>query len=301
MLRIESMIAEENSPSRILLALLLKNAAMGGKAMNIHVLQTGSTLVSSAVPDRSTHKWPYAYTDLFQSRKKRISVPVKTFLVETSGHLVLIDTGWSEECITHPIRHLGFGLWFASEPVLKKEETVPARLSKLGLKPEELDAVILTHLDCDHASGLIPVKNAKHIFCSKEEWEHAHTRDVRYNPKFWEDVPVETLNMEEDPGAPFGKSCDVFMDGSFKAVLTPGHSEGSIAILAKGKTGFAAFIGDDSYNRHSWEDLKLPGPVFNKEDMKKTLQWVQKLNRDPECIGIYAAHDPEGPEDGNDL
>lgn len=32
--------------------------------MNIHVFQTGGTLVSGAVPDRSSHRWKYAYTDL---------------------------------------------------------------------------------------------------------------------------------------------------------------------------------------------------------------------------------------------
>jgi N-acyl homoserine lactone hydrolase len=269
--------------------------------MNIRVLQTGSTLVSSAVPDRTSHRWSMAYTDLFQDRRKRISVPVKAFLIENAGHRVLIDTGWSEECATHPIRHLGFGLWFASEPVLTKGETVPAQLQKLGLTPEDIDAVILTHLDCDHVSGLIPVRKAKHIYCSKEEWDHAHTKDVRYNPKFWEGVQMEMLPMQDDSEAPFGKSCDVFGDGSCRAVLTPGHSEGSVAVLAKGKTGYAAFVGDDSYNRRSWEDLKLPGPIYNKGDMKKTLRWVQKLSRDPDCIGVYAAHDPEGLSGGDDL
>lgn len=63
--------------------------------MKIYTLQTGSTLVSSAVPDRSSHRWTYAYTGLLQRRKKRICVPVKAFLVENQGHRVLIDTGWS--------------------------------------------------------------------------------------------------------------------------------------------------------------------------------------------------------------
>lgn len=37
--------------------------------MKITVIQTGSTLVSGAVPDRSSHKWKYAYTGLFQKLK----------------------------------------------------------------------------------------------------------------------------------------------------------------------------------------------------------------------------------------
>lgn len=269
--------------------------------MNIYVLQTGSTLVSSAVPDRSSHKWAYAYSDLFQKRSDRIKVPVKTFLIETEGHRVLVDTGWSAECATNPIRHLGFGLWFASEPVMKENQSVPAQLDVMDLKPEDIDALILTHLDCDHASGLIPMKGAKHIFCSEEEWMHAQKRDVRYNPALWKGVHMEILPMQDDAEAPFGKSCDLFGDGSIRVILTPGHSEGSVAVLARGETGYAAFIGDDSYNRHSWEEQKLPGPVYNIPDMRKTLQWVQKLSKDPACIGIYAAHDPEGPLGGRNL
>lgn len=293
--------------------------------MNIYVLQTGSTLVSSAVPDRSSHRWSQAYTDLFQRRSDRISVPVKAFLVETAGHRVLVDTGWSAECATHPIRHLGFGLWFASEPVMTEDEAVPAQLARHGLAPSDLDAIVLTHLDCDHASGLVPLKDAQRIYCSEEEWRHAHgvstnektsyeinptsgvrrlpifARDVRYRSQFWEGVHMETLPMKDDPTAPFFKSCDLFGDGSVRVVLTPGHSEGSVAVLAQGGTGYAAFVGDDSYNRHSWEEQKLPGPLYNAEDMRRTLAWVKALSQDPKCIGIYAAHDPEGPVGGCDL
>lgn len=270
--------------------------------MKVSVLQTGSTLVSSAVPDRSSHRWSWAYTGLFQKRNKRISVPVKAFLVETNGHRVLIDTGWSAECATHAVRHLGFGLWFASEPVMEADQAVPAQLKELGLRPEDLDAVILTHLDCDHVSGLVPLAGARKVYCSEPEWLHACTKnDVRYRTSLWRGVPVETIAMSDDPQAPFGKSCDVFGDGSIKAVLTPGHSEGSMAVIAYGANGYAAFVGDDSYNRHSWEGLKLPGPVFDVEAMRRTLLWVRSLSEDERCVALYAAHDPEGPSEFSDV
>lgn len=158
-------------------------------------------------------------------------MPVNTFLVETAGHTVLVDTGWPEECVSHPLSHLGFGLWFASEPVTEEGEGVPAQLGKLGLAPEDLDAIILTHLDCDHASGLQPLKRAQHIFCSKEEWTEAQTRDVRYRSQFWEGMAIGTLEMAEDPAAPFGLSCDVFGDGSLKA--RPGIRRGLSRCLHK--------------------------------------------------------------------
>lgn len=69
-----------------------------------------------------------------------------------------------------------------------------------------------------------------------------------------------------------------------------------MAIRISENNKFALFVGDNGYNRHSWEDLKLPGPIYSKKNMMKALQWVQKMSRLPNCAGIYAAHDPEIPQ-----
>lgn len=259
----------------------------------IKVIQTGSTLVSPAVPDRSTRKNKLAYTGLFQKRKNRIEVPVKVFFIEINGRKILIDTGWSAACASHPIKHMGFGLWFASEPIIKKQESAYNQLQAMGIQPDDIDAVILTHLDCDHASGLVDLKGVKHIYTTEEEWHKANTCDVRYNKKFWQDIHFEILDMAEDHTAPFKKSCDLFGDDSVKIVFTPGHSAGAVAIVLNDNNKFAVIAGDNGYNRNSWEKLALPGPIYDKENMKKALHWIQNMSRKENCIGIFAAHDPE--------
>ena len=117
--------------------------------MNIKTIKTGSVLVSPAIPNGSAHWFKYAYTGLFQLRSNRITVPVKCFYITIGSHHILIDTGWSKEVIEHPIKHLGFGIWFSSEPVMKLEE---AAINQL--KDQPIDGIYMTHLDCDHASGL---------------------------------------------------------------------------------------------------------------------------------------------------
>ena len=74
--------------------------------MKIETVQTGWTLVSSSVPDRSKHKWKKAYSRLFQSKDSRIKVPVKCFYVTVAGHAFLIDAGWSEQVADNAKRHL---------------------------------------------------------------------------------------------------------------------------------------------------------------------------------------------------
>ncbi len=43
----------------------------------------------------------------------------------------------------------------------------------LGIHPADLDMVLLSHLDCDHASGLKLVADAKQILVSKDELLYA--------------------------------------------------------------------------------------------------------------------------------
>ena len=43
----------------------------------------------------------------------------------------------------------------------------------MGIKPTDLDYVLLTHLDCDHANGLRAMKDAKHIIVAQEELDCA--------------------------------------------------------------------------------------------------------------------------------
>ena len=263
--------------------------------VRIHVIQTGSTLVSSAVPNRAAHANPLAYTGLFQSRQKRISVPVKCFLFEINDRRILVDAGWSNQCATNAKEHLGFGLWFASEPVLAEDEGLAGQLNRLGVSPADIDAVLMTHLDCDHASGLADVRGAKSYYVTREELEAGNKGGARYRPAFWEGVTFTYYSMAENEKAPFSKQCNIFGDGSVIVYFTPTHSPGSVAIAVRNNGKYALFTGDNAYNRHSWEEGCLPGPLYNRENEKRVLAWIADHANNPDCAAILCAHDPEVP------
>ena len=78
-----------------------QNCQTGVGIMRIETIQTGWTLVSGSVPDRSKHRWKKAYSRLFQSRDNRIKVPVMS-RVESAKHQL---EGKKIDCIlmTHHI------------------------------------------------------------------------------------------------------------------------------------------------------------------------------------------------------
>jgi N-acyl homoserine lactone hydrolase len=129
--------------------------------IKIHVLNCGEVGVDPAVPDRSISKYALAYTGLFRSARRRIWIPVKAFLIEHPKGLILVDTGWDSAVRKHPVRALTFPLWITSKPRLPEGTAVDEQLAALGLKPEDLDYVLMTHMDIDHDSGLRLIRDAK--------------------------------------------------------------------------------------------------------------------------------------------
>jgi N-acyl homoserine lactone hydrolase len=79
-----------------------------------------------------------------------VSVPLYGVLIETDEARILFDTGphpdslrrWSQDLL--PFEYL----------VAREDQFLPPRLSQLGLKPEDIDLVIMSHLHMDHSGGL---------------------------------------------------------------------------------------------------------------------------------------------------
>ncbi len=241
--------------------------------------------MSPAVPDRNTRKNPYAYTGLFQRKKNRIKVPVKCFYVEVGSHSFLVDAGWSKQVVDHAIEHLGYGLYFASEPVMELAEAAVNQL-----KGKTIDAIYMTHLDCDHASGLQDFQNTP-IYASKEELNFATKKKIRYG-KLLKGLNIRTLEFNEDKNAPFQQSCDIYHDGSVIAYLTPTHSAGSVIYKINENDRYALIVGDNGYKDDSWKKGLLPGPLYDKGNTAYCLEWIRHCSEDKNCLGIFCAHNP---------
>ena len=261
--------------------------------IRIHILNCGSVGVDEAVPDRGVSKNALAYTGLFRTPRHRITLPVKAFYIEHPKGRILVDTAWDRAVREHPIRTLTFPMWFASKPILPPGEAVDERLAALGVTPETLDYVILTHMDIDHDSGLRLVKSAKRIMVSPGEWRAIHSSQVRYVRRPWKKIPLTQMRFTADASAPCGLSWDVFGDGTATVLSLPGHTQGSVAVRVSAGSRFVLLVGDTGYNRASWENRSLPGPVYDGEKMKKALAWVAAEMKKPGCAAVLAAHDPE--------
>lgn len=263
------------------------------KKIRVHVMHTGEVGVDPAVPFRDVSKNPIAYTGLFRSPKRRIWLPVSAYLIEHPKGLVLVDTGWHSDVRVNQKKHMSWKLNMASKARLPVGEAVDEQLAALGIKPQDLDYVFISHMDGDHISGLRLVKDAKRILTSREELEVATKGELRYVKRLWQGVDIQPFEMNHSEYGPFGRSYDVFGDGTVLMVDISGHSNGTSATLIQKNGKFVLLTADCGYAKDSWESIRLPGPVSEKDKMKRSLEWVREMSQKEGCIEILANHDQE--------
>ncbi|KAJ0385091.1 hypothetical protein COL922a_007082 [Colletotrichum nupharicola] len=88
-------------------------------------------------------------------------LPIGVFLIRHADGPILIDTGASPQCMQagyFPM--LSYLTTVLGELQLAPEDGIVSQLAKLGVKPTDLQAVVLTHLHHDHAGGLEEIVEA---------------------------------------------------------------------------------------------------------------------------------------------
>lgn len=132
---------------------------------------------------------------------------------------------------------------FQSEP-RKREQEIEAQLARAGVKPEEIDIVVLTHLHWDHVGNVTKFPNAQFI-CSQEELRFAlHPLPCLYKayealqwgmePRFLKVIErMKAVEMKEKE----------ILEG-VKLIPLPGHTPGSIGVVVETEKGPHVITGD---------------------------------------------------------
>ena len=273
--------------------------------IKIHVFHTGRVCVAPELPFGGEHCNPIKASGIFGKKKDRLWLPVSAYLIECSHGKILFDCGWHRDMSPNgefdknaQIKSLGgFPLYKTNQGVLPMGEAIDEQLAKLGVKPSDLDMVLLSHLDCDHANGLKLVKDAKRILVSNDEISFAGNgslmNKIRYNSDWWSGTKIEGFDWNGTDG-PVQKSYDIFGDKSFVMVNIPGHCKGLCALKITNENGkYVLLFSDGGYARKSWEKQITSGIADDKEQQKKSLAWIREQSLSFDCVESIANHDPD--------
>jgi glyoxylase-like metal-dependent hydrolase (beta-lactamase superfamily II) len=155
------------------------------------------------------------------------TIPIYSWYLEGGDKTILVDTGEMHPVISED-REKAIG-----GPILTFEEG----LSRHGLKPEDVDIVIHTHLHNDHCENDYKCTNAR-FYVHEKELEHIHDPhplDFRYLEDYIEDV--------EDNGQVEVVTGDIEVVPGIRMVHTPAHTEGGMSVLVDTPAGTVMICG----------------------------------------------------------
>jgi N-acyl homoserine lactone hydrolase len=190
---------------------------------------------------------------------KRIFLPIYVFYLEGGPEKILVDTGL-EQFMVPPGLEEQYGL-----KVLEFEDA----LATYGLKPEDIDIIIHTHLHNDHCENDYKCTNAR-VYVQKKEYEFfldPHPLDHRYFPDLLDDVEVVQVDGDQE-----------IVEG-VQVLLTPGHTVGGQSIVvntAKGKAVITGFCCNEQ-NFPSSGQVVASGVHINAIDAYESARKVREL------------------------
>ena len=272
--------------------------------IKIHVLHCGRVCVSKFLPFGGEGCSLIKASGVFGKEGDRVWLPVSAYLIEHPHGLLLVDTGWERAMSPRgafdahaQVASLGSRLLYkTNQGMVEPGKTVGEQLARMGITARDLDYVLLTHLDCDHANGLSEVRDARRILVSADELTFASrfpNNAVRYQKRWWSGVNLQTFAWSGTEG-PAGKSHDLFEVGSLALVNIPGHAEGLFAVKVTGADGrFALLFSDGGYATRSWQEMVLPGIASDRAQQRRSLAWIRQESLRPECVESIANHDPD--------
>lgn len=270
--------------------------------IRIHVLHTGKVRVSPALPFGGNCSIIKA-SGITTPKEKWLWLPVSSYLVEHPKGLILVDCGWHREMSPDgtfnkkaQIKSLGSRILYGiNQGVVEKGMAIDEQLCQMGFKTTDLDYVLLTHLDCDHANGLRAVAGAKKIFVSRSEMLFAQKKSIsnliRYQRRWWQGVNLDLFDWNSVDG-PFQRSFDLFGDGSVVMTNIPGHSDGLCVVRIKNSEGkYVLLFSDGGYAAKSWQEMITSGVAADRRQQYLSLEWIRQQSMDQNCIESLANHD----------
>lgn len=169
-----------------------------------------------------------------------VTLALRSLIVETGKHVILVDTGWGnkqdEKFFRHSFLHGGEGL--------------TEGLRNRGYKPEDITDVFHTHLHADHCGGSIerdintgsykPVFPNAVYHVSRIQWEWAVKNNIREEDAY---PPENILPMFESGNINLiEKEEELFPGFSFR--ICNGHTPGLLIPIIKYRSQTLVFTGD---------------------------------------------------------
>ncbi len=232
-----------------------------------------------------------------------------TLLMHPIEGPVLFDTGYAP-AFTEVTRALPERFYRWLTPMqLPPGHDAASRCRELGVSPEDVRHIVLSHFHADHVAGLKAFGNAA-VHCARAGFVDALRGgrfrsvcngvlrgllpvDLPARAQFFEDRPRVALPRDLHP---FKEGADLLGDGSLLAVELPGHCPGHWGLLVADRTRGLHFLVADAAWSLDAITRNVPPPAFTTaflgttKSARQTLAALHSLRKDNADVLITPYH-----------
>lgn len=220
---------------------------------------------------------------LFEVGEGERVIGIQGYLIQTSdvGN-ILVDLGFPPRYADDPLSAgQSDGLDEFGQVVALAPENLPsAQLARIGLTPQDVDVLLLTHTDIDHIGDLGNWGHVK-IAVGRPERSFDQPRELGVATVIEWPEEAQYLLLEEDTPIAQGVT----------ALYTPGHSPGHLSLLVRLPATGPVLITGDAISRPA----ELEEGFGNAFDPEQAAQSAEKLVAiaDQEGAFVIYGHDPQ--------
>ncbi|MFZ7944936.1 MULTISPECIES: YtnP family quorum-quenching lactonase [Bacillaceae] len=170
------------------------------------------------------------------NEKNQIELPTDPILIQMEGKNLLVESGIGKGKLTDKqLRNYG----------VTRESELEESLAQVGLHPEMIDYVLMTHLHFDHVGGLTKLVDGKYvstfpnakIITSQVEWDEMRQPNVRSKNTYWK----ENWQAIETQVIPFEEKWNF---GAITMIHTGGHSNGHSILIIEDQGEMSIHMAD---------------------------------------------------------
>lgn len=210
------------------------------------------------------------------------NVPVPGYLIQTDdGTNILVDTGWPQSFVDAPQGPPG--LQVEMEP----EDTVVARLASIGLQPSDIDFLVCSHFDDDHAGNHDLFADAECVVQRRhyDEAKAGHPRSAANRPS-WDHPSLRYRLIDGDaelvPGV--------------ELLETGGHVPGHQSVLVRLPETGPVLLAIDAVMHRSMADApsrEMYITDLDEEEVRLSTQKVADVAEQESAAFVVYGHDSE--------
>jgi glyoxylase-like metal-dependent hydrolase (beta-lactamase superfamily II) len=222
--------------------------------------------------------------------------PVYAYLVEHPQQgFLLLDTGLHPSFAEQASGNFGLLLGTLVKTRTEKGWDIVSQLKNMGISPDQVRYVILSHLHLDHPSSLPLLRENRGltVFADEDELNQAKKPFSRFKGYIY--AHLKGLNIQPLQYklvlSPFEQVADFFGDGSLFVIRTPGHSPGHVSVLLNASAGPILLTFDAAHRQANLDD-ELPPIGEYAEALASVRRLNQLIEQYPDMRVIYS-HDPD--------